>query len=195
MTGKLYSGKCTLTADFLGYKSSIAVKCIKVTDYVKKAEFPKDFVPVIGMYYDGTCNFSEFCPDTIDITLKNGKKKTLEADEYGYFSYEVSKDLFIYFSVYTWWNDDNQCDAYIGAGAEKWDRTPCTFKDVSFSENTGCLCENIISRQIDKGSYISGDFYYGGLIYSLRNTPIHIIEADGAMVEDIRGFCNYYLNK
>ena len=195
VTGKLYSGKCNLTVNLLGYKAPITVKCVKVTDFIKKAEFPDGFKPVIKAYFDDSYNFSEFCPKTIEVTLKNGTKKTLEADEYGVFCIEPAKGVTIYLGVYTWWNDDGTCDAFIGAGAEQWDRTTCTFEDVSYLENSSHLGQNLLTHQINKFNWISGDLFYGGPIDALKNAPIYIAECYEGTFEDIHSFCNFYMSR
>lgn len=196
ITGRLYSGKCTLTAKALGYKDTFTIKCANVTDYIKKAEFPKGFEPVIKMYYDGTCNFEDFCPDSIIVTMKDGTKKTVELNENGDYVIEAGKDQYIYLGVYTWWNDDDDtCDAYIGAGSEEWDRTPCTFEDVSVFENTVCLNGNIINYHIDKYNWISYDFTENGPLYGFRYIPMRLLEAHEYALNEIEYFCDHYIDR
>ncbi len=193
VTGKLRSGKCTLTAKALGHKDTFTIKCAKVTDFIKKAEFPKGFEPVIKTYYDGTCNFEDFCPDTIIVTMKDGTKKTVKINENGDYIIETGKDQCIYLGVYTWWNDDDTCEAYIGAGREEWARTPCTYKEVSFLENTSCLNANIINYHIDKYNWISYDFQDNGPLYGFRYIPTRLFEAHEYALNDVASFCDYYL--
>ena len=200
ITGRLYSGKCTLTAKVLGYTDTFTLKCAKVTDYIKKAEFPEGFTPVIKMYFDGSCDFEDFCPDSIVITLKNGTKKTLKhadcddcvcAD----FCYKAPDGVTIYLGAYTWWNNDCDCDAYIGAGNEEWDRTPCEFTEASYLENTARLNERVITHHLDKFNWIRYDFEDAGLLYGLRYIPVRALEAHEFALDDIEYFCNYYLDR